>query len=142
MTIRRFEDIEAWQLGRELCQRIFELAHNEGLNRDFSIKDQIFRSSGSIMDNIAEGFDAGSTAEFIRFLNYAKRSTTEVQSQLYRILDRRYCDQSTFNDLYQQAATARAKIGKFILYLQSLDSKSPKVKTLTSNKRAVPPPVE
>lgn len=94
------------------------------------------------MDNIAEGFDAGSTAEFIRFLNYAKRSTTEVQSQLYRILDRQYCEQDAFDRLYKHAATVRAKIGKFILYLQSLDSKSPRVKTLTSNKQAGPPSVE
>ena len=122
MTITRFEDIEAWQLARDLCKRIHRLACQEGLNRDFSIKDQIFRSSGSVMDNIAEGFDAGSTREFIRFLNYAKRSSTEVKSQLYRILDRNYCDEQTFQDLYDRTSIIRAKIGSFIKYLQALDS--------------------
>ena len=127
MTITRFEDIEVWQMGRKLCQDIFALAGQGGLNRDFSLKDQIFRSSGSIMDNIAEGFDAGSNREFIRFLNYSKRSSTEVRSQLYRILDRQYCDQSVFEALYSQTASIRSKIGAFINYLESLDPESPSV---------------
>jgi len=137
MTISRFEDIEAWQMGRQLCQAIFVLAGQGGLSRDFSLEDQIFRSSGSIMDNIAEGFDAGGNREFIRFLNYSKRSSTEVRSQLYRILDRQYCDQAAFETLYGQAASIRAKLGAFIHYLESLDPQSPSVKARhTSIKRS------
>ena len=70
------------------------------------------------MHNIAEGFDAGSNAEFIRFLNYAKRSCTEVQSQLHVALDQGYLTKTSFEELYEQARLARAKIGAFIRYLE------------------------
>ena len=69
------------------------------------------------MSNIAEGFDAGSNREFIRFLRYAKRSCTEVQSELYVALDQRYCAVVDFDELYEQARLVRAKIGAFTKYL-------------------------
>lgn len=124
MSITRFEDIEAWQLARMLCQQIFALTNDGGLAKDFSLKDQIHRSSGSIMDNIAEGFDAGGNNEFVRFLGYVKRSASEVQSQLYRILDRNYCDRPQFNDLYERVRLIRSKIGAFISYLESSSRRS------------------
>ena len=74
------------------------------------------------MHNIAGGFDACSNAEFIRFLNYAKRSCTEVQSELYVAFDRRYLTQQHFNTLYEQVRLARAKIGAFIKYLAQYKS--------------------
>lgn len=125
MSIKRFEEIEAWQMARVLCQEIFAVTNGAGLAKDFSLKDQIHRSSGSIMDNIAEGFDAGGNNEFVRFLNYAKRSASEVQSQLYRILDRHYCTQAEFDALYEAARLIRAKIGAFIQYLESAERRSP-----------------
>lgn len=84
---------------------------------NFSLKDQMLRSSGSIMDNIAEGFDAGSNREFIRFLQYAKRSSSELQSQLYRCLDQHFLTQESFETLYAEVDLARKKIGAFINYL-------------------------
>lgn len=119
MAIERFEDIEGWKLGRELAAHVHRLARDTGLKNDFSLKDQMSRSSGSIMDNIAEGFDAGTNPEFIRFLWYAKRSCTELQSQLYRTLDRGCCDQQGFDQLYELARLAKSKIGGFIAYLKS-----------------------
>jgi len=89
-TFQRFEDMEVWQKARELCQNIFMITERENFNRDFKLKNQINSSSGSIMDNVAEGFDRGSTAEFIYFLGIAKGSAAEVRSQLYRALDRNY----------------------------------------------------
>jgi four helix bundle protein len=121
MAIERFEDIECWQLGRELSRQVFEMTCNTALKNDYSLKDQMSRSTGSVMDNVAEGFDAGSNAEFVRFLWYSKRSCTELQSQLYRALDRGYCDQRKFNETYQLAQTAKAKIGSFIAYLKAHD---------------------
>jgi len=87
------------------------------------------------MHNIAEGFDAGSNAEFIRFLNYAKRSCTEVQSELYVALDNRYLTQPQFNVLYDQVRLTRAKIGAFIQYLERYqsDSRPPVRKPRTVN---------
>ncbi len=82
MKIERFEDIEAWQLGRQLTRLVYQATRQEGFTRDFGLKDQIQRASGSVMHNIAEGFDGGSNAEFIKFLRYSQRSCTEVQSQL------------------------------------------------------------
>ena len=125
MSITRFEDIEAWQLARVLCQRIFALTSEGGLSKDFSLKDQFHRSSGSIMDNIAEGFDAGGNNEFVRFLGYAKRSASEIQSQLYRIFDRCYRDKPQFDDLYERVRLIRSKIGAFISYVESSPRRSP-----------------
>ena len=75
------------------------------------------RASGSIMHNIAEGFDGGSNAEFIKFLRYAQRSASEVQSELYVALDQNYVSEGKFLELYDLADHAKAKIGGFIAYL-------------------------
>ncbi len=118
MSIQRFEEIEAWQLARQLCRRIHESSTSGSFAKDFALRDQIGRASGSVMDNITEGFDGGSNAEFARFLSYAQRSCSEVQSQLYRALDRRHLDRSLFDELYQETALVRSKIGAFIKYLK------------------------
>ncbi len=117
MKIERFEDIESWQLARELCNAVYKLVSSSGLGKDFSLKDQMIRSSGSIRDNIAEGFDGGTNREFIRFLQYSKRSCSELQSQFYRCLDQRYCFTEQFDAIYAQATLTRNKIGAFINYL-------------------------
>jgi four helix bundle protein len=123
MTIGRFEDIEAWKLGRQLCQQVFDLAEGGTLGKDYSLKDQLFRSSGSVMDNIAEGFDSGTNPDFVRFMQYSKRSCSEVQSQLYRCLDRRHITQDCFNAMYELARLTRSKIGAFINYLEQSQEK-------------------
>jgi four helix bundle protein len=71
------------------------------------------------MHNIAEGFDAGSNMDFARFLQYAKRSCTEVQSELYVALDQGYISEAHFRELYELAAGARSRIGGFIKYLKT-----------------------
>ncbi|MBU1693746.1 MAG: four helix bundle protein [Verrucomicrobia bacterium] len=119
MIIRRFEDIEAWQIARELAKQVYVVSAQGSFRRDYSLKDQINRAAGSAMDNTAEGFDGGSSSEFIRFLGYAQRSCLEVQSQLYRALDRGHIDQKAFSDLYDLTNQARSKIGGFIKYLKS-----------------------
>jgi four helix bundle protein len=122
LKIERFEDIEAWRLAREITIAIYRATDGDGFSRDFGLRDQVRRAAGSIMHNIAEGFDAGGNAEFIRFLNYAKRSCTEVQSELYVALDRHYLTQQEFNALYDQVRLTRAKIGAFIKYLSRYES--------------------
>ncbi len=118
MKIERFEDIEGWQLGRELAARIYNATNQMPFAQDFGLRDQIRRASGSIMHNIAEGFDGGSNAEFIKFLRYAQRSASEVQSELYVALDQNFVSEHEFEDLYNLAARAKARIGGFIAYLQ------------------------
>ena len=120
MAIRRFQDIEGWDLGRELCRRVYTVIHtNEAFSKDWGLKDQITRAAGSVMDNVAEGFDGGSRPEFIRFLSYAQRSCTEVQSQLYRALDCGYINEKQHAELYELADHARSKIGGLIRYLKT-----------------------
>jgi four helix bundle protein len=117
MKIQRFEEIEAWQLARELTGLIYQATKHENFVRDFGLKDQIQRASGSIMHNIAEGFDGGSNKEFIKFLRYSQRSCSEVQSELYVALDQSYIDPAQFHQLYNLAGQAHAKVGAFIAYL-------------------------
>jgi four helix bundle protein len=93
MKYRRFEELPCWQDARELSKMVFELTRQEAFCRDFSFKDQIWRAAGSVMDNIAGGFDDSSSKGFVRFLGYAQRSTSEIQSQLYCALDCGYISQ-------------------------------------------------
>lgn len=71
------------------------------------------------MDNISEGFDSGTDPEFLRFLSYAQRSSSEGKSQLYRALDRQFISQEQFNTIHELADKAYRKIGALIKYLKS-----------------------
>jgi four helix bundle protein len=125
MKIERFEDIEAWQLARELTRKVYSLTKKSGFAKDYGLKGQIQDAAGSSMHNIAEGFDAETNAEFIRFLRYAKRSCTEVQSELYVALDEKYISPNEFNDVYEQAARTRAAVRGFINYLKNYEKRKP-----------------
>lgn len=117
MQIARFEDIEGWQLARQLMNLVYDVALVGKFAKDFGLRDQITRAAGSVMHNIAEGFDAGSNVEFVRFLRFAQRSCTEIKSQLYVALDRKYIDTNQFNVIYAHTQRTHAKIGGFIRYL-------------------------
>jgi four helix bundle protein len=95
-TIKRFEDLHAWQSARELVRMVYEDTGQKEFSRDFGLKDQIRRAAVSVMSNIAEGFGSGSDAEFVRFLGIARRSDSEVQSQSYVALDLKYISQEHF----------------------------------------------
>ena len=128
-TIKRFEDLEIWKLARKLAQDIFE-AYNESqaFSIDYQLKNQINDSSGSIMDNIAGGFERNSRNEFINFLSYSKGSAGEVKSQLYRALDRKYIQKERFESCYSQAEVLVKKIASFMKYLNSSNLKGSKFK--------------
>ncbi len=117
-SIRRFEDIECWQLARKIDNELFPLTKVNGFERDFKLKDQILNSSGSIMDNISEGFGRKTNRDFARFLSYSKGSCEEIKSQLYRAMDRGYIDQSQFQALYDQAHVVGRKLGSFMDVLE------------------------
>jgi len=123
MKIGRFEDIEAWQLARELTQAVYRLTKKAGFCKNFGLKDQIQDAAGSSMHNIAEGFDSETNAEFVRFLRYAKRSCSEVQSELYIALDEEYITPDEFKDVYEQARRTRAAIRGFINYLKKYEGR-------------------
>ncbi len=121
MRIERFEDIEAWQLARELARKVYRLTKKPRFAKDYGLKRQIQDAAGSSMHNIAERFDSETNAEFIRFLRYAKRSCTEVQSELYLAMDEEYISPSEFKDVYEQARRTRAAVRGFINYLKKYE---------------------
>ena len=117
MIIRRFEDIEGWQLARELTKLVYASARRGTFAKDFGLRDQITRAADSVMHNIAAGFDGGSNPEFIKFLRYSQRSCSEIQSQLYVALDQCYVTREEFDAIYNQTALTHSKVGGFIRYL-------------------------
>jgi len=124
VKIERFEDIEAWKLARKLTNKVYALTQKDDFSRDFELRDQIRAAAGSTMHNVAEGFDADSTAEFIRFLRYTKRSCSEVQSELYIALDELYISSDEFQEVYDLAGETRACTKGFIKYLQRYASEN------------------
>ena len=123
-TIKRFEDIQAWQLAREVVKSVYSMTQLQLFNRDYGLVDQIRRSAGSVMHNIAEGFDSGMDSEFIRFLGYARRSAAEVQSQLYIALDLKYIDNDQFSSLYAKLESTKRKVNALISYLHNSKRKT------------------
>lgn len=119
MSWTTFEEIEAWQAARLLNQKIWQIIKSGSFGKDFALSDQLNRAAGSTMDNIAEGFDGGSPAEFARFLSYTQRSCSEVQSQLIRSLDRNHIDPTTYQELASLAKEIHRKSGGLINYLKA-----------------------
>ncbi len=98
-TVKRFEDLEIWIEARRLSKEIIFISKTTELNKDYKLKDQIKGSSGSVMDNIAEGFERNGNGEFRQFLSVAKGSAGETRSQLYRVFDNEYIDEQKLNNL-------------------------------------------
>ncbi|MDA3952841.1 MAG: four helix bundle protein [Bacteroidales bacterium] len=122
----KFEEIEAWKRARELCKLIYKITLNANFSRDFSLKDQIRRSSGSVMDNIAEGFERGGKKEFIQFLYISKSSSAETKSKLYRALDYEYINKEEFESCYEKCNECSKILAGLINYLKSSEIKGPK----------------
>jgi len=127
-TFKRFEDITAWQKARIFCNEIFVISCETPLSKDYKLKDQITDSSGSIMDNITEGFGRGGNPEFIQHLEVSHASVCECQSQLYRVMDRKYITEEKFRSLYQKAEEIKRMLFALIGYLLKSDFKGPKYK--------------
>lgn len=125
-TIKSFEELEIWQMARSFSKKVFELTCEGKFARDFSLKDQINGSTGSVMDNISEGFERGGNREFINFLSYAKGSIGESRSQLIRAFVRNYVDAKTLTVLKSEAIHIGNKIGSLMTYLQKSEYKGSK----------------
>ena len=127
-TFNRFEEIIAWQKARELCKLIHAYTLNDKFSKDFKLVNQIKSSSGSSMDNIAEGFERGGSKEFIQFLYISKGSAGEVRSQLYRALDNKYISEEEFKKAFDLALEVGKLDAGLINHLKSSEIKGDKYK--------------
>ncbi|KAA3633939.1 MAG: four helix bundle protein [Bacteroidetes bacterium] len=116
--IERFEDLVVWKLARKLCKEINLIIQETPLKNDYKLRDQIKGSSGSVMDNIAEGFERDGNKEFIQFLSISKGSCGETRSQVYRCYDFGYIDNSKFEKLISDCIILNTKINNLISYLK------------------------
>jgi four helix bundle protein len=127
-TFKTFEEIEAWKLARILAKEVFFITKEKSFSNDIKLIHQMTDSSGSVMDNIAEGFERGGNKEFVQFLAIAKGSAGELRSQIYRSFDRNYISENKFNELHQKCIEVSSKIEKLIEYLKASDFKGYKFK--------------
>ena len=126
-TIHRFEDLEIWKIARALSLKIFKLTEVGSASKDFKFRDQIRSSAGSVMDNIAEGFERSSQFEFVNFFGISKGSSGEVRSQLHRGIDKQYFP-SNASELILEYQELAGKISGFMKYLNQSEIKGQKFK--------------
>jgi four helix bundle protein len=127
-TINRFEDLEIWKKARELNKDVVRICKYPDLARDFEMVRHLKKTSGSIMDNIAEGFERGGKIEFRQFISISKGSAGELKSQFYRCLDSEYIENKEFDFLYNQAEDICKMAKGLINYLNKTDIKGIKFK--------------
>lgn len=125
-TIKKFEEIISWREARELNKVVGKLIDDKRFENNFRLINQIEGSAGSIMDNIAEGFERGGNREFIQFLYISKGSCGELRSQLYRALDRNYITSGEFELIASHAMKISSLIQKLINYLDTSSLKGNK----------------
>jgi four helix bundle protein len=125
-TIGKFEDITAWQKAREMTRMIYKCSRRGEFARDFSLKDQIRRSSSSVMSNIAEGYERDGNREFIQFLSQAKGSCGEVRSQLYVAMDQEYITDEEFKIFRDMAVETSKMLSGLMSYLRQSEKRGRK----------------
>ena len=126
MKIENFEDIKSWQHARRVTNKIYDLSDSGRFNYDFALKNQIRKSSLSILSNIAEGFERNGNREFINFLYIAKGSCGEARAQLYIALDRRYVSKEEFETVHSELTRISGLLSGFIKYLKGSEMKGSK----------------
>ena len=120
-TCARFEDLPVWKDARALSKEIYRVSATEPFYKDYRFCGQIRAAVGSVMDNIAEGFEKENNKEFIQFLYVAKGSCGEVRSQLHRAKDVEFITDDDYHHCIEQTLNLSAAIANFIHYLKSSD---------------------
>lgn len=118
MHIKRFEDLHCWQKARRLTRVIYDYTGKSDFAKDFRLAGQITGAAISIMNNICEGFDSRSDAEFARFLVYSRPSCSEVQNCLYVARDQSYITADEFRESYGDCAEIRKMIDGLIRHMK------------------------
>lgn len=116
--IQKFEDLSIFQKARDLCKEVYAITKDGEFHKDSRFVQQIHASVGSVMDNIAEGFERDGNKEFINFLYIAKGSCGEVRSQIIRASDVGFIDNDTAKRLYNDCLNLSKSIAKFIASLR------------------------
>ncbi len=124
--VNRFEELVVWQKARELSKDIYSYTKRGEFKFDTRFVQQIRAASGSVMDNIAEGFERAGNKEFINFLYIAKGSCGEVRSQIARALDAEYINDEEYRLLYIKCINLSSNIMKFISSITESEYKGPK----------------
>lgn len=127
-TVRDFEDLAIFQKARELSKKIYPITQRGEFKNDYRFVQQICAAAGSIMDNIAEGFERTGNKEFLNFLYIAKGSCGEVRSQLIRANDVGYLTPEEYNELYTECRKLSAGIMNFIKEIKASDLQGAKFK--------------
>lgn len=121
-----FEDLVIWQQARKLSNEVYEITKSGDFRYDTRFVQQIRAAVGSVMDNIAEGFERDGNKEFIQFLYIAKGSCGEVRSQHYRAFDAKFIDEETFKSMLNESLSLNKGILNFIKALKASEIKGPK----------------
>jgi four helix bundle protein len=116
---RTFEELHFYQRARELTNGVYAASRGSEFQRDRGLVDQIRRAAVSIMSNIAEGFERGTTTEFIQFLYIAKGSAGEVRAQLQIAADQQYISSEEHANLSELCRRTSIMMSNFIAHLQS-----------------------
>lgn len=122
--ISSFEDIEVWKKAVELCEKVYLLADQTALNKDFGLRDQIRKSAISIPSNIAEGFERESNNQFIYFLIIAKGSCGVLRTQLFLAMKIKHIDEQIHNALREDCLVISKQLSNFIKYLKTTKIKN------------------
>ena len=116
--VQKFEDLTIFKMARDLCKEVYEITKEGDFSKDSRFVQQIHASAGSVMDNIAEGFERDGNKEFVNFLYIAKGSCGEVRSQIIRASDVGFIDNDTATKLYNNCVSLSKALSKFIKSLR------------------------
>jgi four helix bundle protein len=124
--IERFEDLEVWQLAKNVANQIYDITSVGKFSYDYVLRDQIRRAVVSIFSNIAEGFERNGNKEFLQFLAIAKASCGEVRAQLIFAKERDYISNEQFETVVKNLHSLSSQIAGFCKYLKQSEMKGSK----------------
>ena len=127
-AVRDFEELAIFQKARDLSKIIYPITQRGEFKYDTRFVQQIRAAVGSIMDNIAEGFERTGNKEFLNFLYIAKGSCGEVRSQLIRANDLGYMTKEEYDELYTECRKLSAGIMNFIKEIRTSEYAGAKYK--------------
>ena len=126
---QKFEELKIFKKARELSKDIYVVTAKPPFVNDVRFVQQIHASVGSIMDNIAEGYERNGNKEFVQFLYIAKGSCGELRSQIIRASDVGFLDNQSVNEIYNKCITLSQEISMFIRALKYSEYKGVKYKS-------------